>query len=380
MLPRTIFDEDHEIFRNQCRRFFENEVVPHHEAWEELGQVPREVWEKAGQAGLLAVTVPEKWGGAGADFRYAAIVAEEQARTGCTGPGFSIHSDIIVPYVTNYGSDEQREYWLPRLVDGRAISAIAMTEPGAGSDLQGVRTTAHRDGDDYIINGQKTFISNGQMADLIIVVAKTDPERGARGTSLFLVEADREGFQRGRNLKKVGMKAQDTSELFFDNVRVPASNLLGKPNEGFIYLMQELAQERLSIAVMAIAGAEAALEWTISYVKERHAFGKPLAKLQNTRFKIADMVAEVQATRCFIDRCIEEHSEGRLTVATAAAAKLQATEAQSRVNDTCLQLFGGYGYMWEYPIARAWADARIQRIYGGASEIMRELVARATLD
>ena len=380
MIKRTLFNADHAIFREQCRRFFEREVMPHHDAWEEQGMVSREVWKQAGQAGLLCPCIPEEYGGAGADFLYATIVMEEQCFAGATGPGFSLHSDIIAPYILHHGSEEQKQRWLPGMVSGDIISAIAMSEPGAGSDLQGLQTTAVRDGDDYVINGQKTFISNGQLADVIIVVAKTDPSQGARGTSLFIVEADRPGFTRGRNLKKVGLKAQDTSELFFEDVRVPASNRIGHEGAGFFYLMQELPQERLSIAIMAAAGTEAVLDLTIDYVKERQAFGRSIAKFQNTRFRIADLVTEMAATRAFLDRCIELHCQGALDVGTAAAVKLWATESQGRIIDACVQLFGGYGFMWEYPVARAFCDARVQRIYGGTSEIMRELVSRAALD
>jgi len=380
MLERTLYNEEHLFFLRQCERFFEREILPYHAQWEKDGVVPREAWKKAGAAGLLCPSVPEAYGGPGADFLYHACATEAQGRSGASGPGFSIHSDIISPYILQHGSEAQKKRWLPGMVSGDVIAAIAMTEPGTGSDLQGIQTTAVRDGNDWVINGSKTFISNGQLADLCIVVARTDPDAGSRGFSLFLVESDREGYTRGRNLEKVGMKAQDTSELFFESVRVPHENLLGGEGQGFQYLMQELAQERLSIALLATAGAEAALQWTIDYVAERTAFGKAIGSFQATRFKIAELATKVQATRSFIDQCTVAHTRGKLDIATAAAAKLWATEVQGDVVDAGLQLHGGYGYMWEYPIARAFADARIQRIYGGTSEIMKELISRKVLD
>lgn len=376
MIPRTLFSEDHEMFRDNVRRFMEREVAPHHHHWEEAGQVPRFLWVQAGEAGLLCPNLPEAYGGAGADFLFSAIVVEELARIGATGPGFALHSDIVAPYILHYGTEDQKKTWLPKMVTGEAIGAIAMTEPAAGSDLQGVRTRAVRDGDEYVINGSKTFITNGQHADLVIVVAKTDPAQGAKGTSLFLIEADRKGFSKGRNLEKIGMKAQDTSELFFDEVRIPAANRLGGENQGFIYLMQELPQERLLVALTAASAAEAALAWTVDYVKERKAFGKTIADFQNTRFALADLRTQVEVLRVFTDRCLGLHLDRKLDVETAAMVKLWGSETQFKVMDACLQMFGGYGYMWEYPIARAWADARVQRIYAGTSEIMKELIAR----
>lgn len=380
MLERTLYDEEHLLFLKQCERFFEREIMPYHAQWEKDGVVPREAWKKAGAAGLLCPTVPEAYGGAGADFLFHACASEAQARAGATGPGFSIHSDIVSPYFIAHGTEEQKQRWLPGMVSGDVVAAIAMTEPGTGSDLQGVQTTAVRDGDDWIINGAKTFISNGQLADVTIVVAKTDPTAGSRGFTLFLVESDREGFVRGRNLEKIGMKAQDTSELFFENVHVPNSNVLGEVGHGFHHLMARLAQERLSIAILAAASAEAALQWTIDYVSERRAFGKAIGEFQNTRFIIADLATNVQAARCLVDQCCVAHQRGTLDSPTAAAAKLFATRIQGEVLDACLQLHGGYGYMWEYPIARAFADARIQRIYGGTDEIMKELISRKVLD
>jgi acyl-CoA dehydrogenase len=320
--------------------------------------------------------MPEEYGGGGADFKMAAIVHEEQARLGVSGPNFGVHSDIVAPYVLHFGSENQKKTWLPKMASGECVGAIAMTEPGTGSDLQGVKTRAVMDGNQYVINGSKTFISNGQNCGFVIVVAKTDPDKGAHGTSLFIVEDGREGFARGRNLEKIGLHAQDTSELFFEDVRVPPENMLGQEGQGFIQLMQELPRERLLIAIGAISNAEAALQWTIDYTRERQAFGKAISSFQNTRFKLAEMKAELSVARVYLDRCIELLDTQDLDVESAAIAKLTASELQCRVLDECLQLFGGYGYMREYPIARAWADARVQRIYGGTSEIMKELIAR----
>jgi len=376
MIPRTLYSEDHEIFRDMVARFFEKEVVPHHGQWDKDGQVPREFWRKAGEAGILCCDMPEEYGGGGADFKMAAIVNEEQARLNIPGPNFAVHSDIVAPYVLHGGSEDQKKTWLPRMASGECVGAIAMTEPGTGSDLQGVKTRAVMDGNQYVINGSKTFISNGQNCGFVIVVAKTDPEMGARGTSLFIVEEDREGFSRGRNLEKIGLHAQDTSELFFQDVRVPPENMLGQEGQGFAQLMGELPRERLLIAIGAVSNAEAALQWTIDYTRERQAFGKPLSEFQNTRFKLAELKAELALARVFVDKCIDLLNTADLDVETAAIAKLTTSELQCRVLDECLQLHGGYGYMMEYPIARAWADARVQRIYGGTSEIMKELIAR----
>ncbi|MEM1189771.1 MAG: acyl-CoA dehydrogenase family protein [Pseudomonadota bacterium] len=377
MIPRTVFEEEHEQFRASVRRFLEAEVVPFHDEWEKAGQVDRDLWRKAGAQGYLAPQVPEAFGGAAADFRYNAVIDEEVSRSGCTGLGWAVHSDIAVPYLVNYGSETQKERYLERCVSGDIVMAIAMTEPGTGSDLQSIRTTAIADGDDYIINGSKTFITNGQHADLVIVVCKTDPEAGASGTSLILVEADRTGFERGRNLDKVGMKAQDTSELFFNDLRVPRENLLGEEGQGFVYLMQELPQERLSIGIMAMAATRAVLDQTVDYVKERKAFGRPIATFQNTQFKLAEMDTELTAAEVFVDRCLELLVEGRLDTVTASKAKLLGSEVQCRLIDECVQLHGGYGYMWEYPVARAYADARVQRIYGGTSEVMKLIIGRS---
>jgi long-chain-acyl-CoA dehydrogenase len=376
MIPRTLYSEDHEIFRDAVAKFFEKEVVPYHDQWERDGIVPREFWRKAGAAGILCCDMPPEYGGGGADFKMAAIVHEEQARLGVSGPNFGVHSDIVAPYVFHFGSEEQRKTWLPRMASGECVGAIAMTEPGTGSDLQGVKTRAVMEGNQYVINGSKTFISNGQNCGFVIVVAKTDPDKGAHGTSLFIVEADREGFARGRNLEKIGLHAQDTSELFFEDVRVPPENMLGQEGQGFVQLMKELPRERLLIAIGAISNAEAALRWTIDYTRERQAFGRPIAEFQNTRFKLAEMKADLAVARVYLDRCIELLDAGDLDVESAAIAKLTCSELQCRVLDECVQLHGGYGYMREFPIARAWADARVQRIYGGTSEIMKELIAR----
>ncbi|NWN92460.1 acyl-CoA dehydrogenase [Marinobacter adhaerens] len=378
MIPRTLFDADLDGFRDSVRKFLEQEAAPYHEQWEKDGQVSRELWQKAGELGFLCPTMPEAYGGAGADFRYSAVVMEEVSRAGLSGIGWTLHSDIVAPYILKYGTEEQKKHYLPRMASGEIITAIAMSEPGAGSDLQGVKTTAVKDGGHYVLNGSKTFITNGQMADLVIVVAKTDPKEGAKGISLLLVESGWEGFEKGKNLNKVGMKAQDTSELFFQDVKVPATHLLGsKEGQGFLQLMQELPAERLQIGLTAVAAAEAAWQWTLDYVKERKAFGRPVVKFQNTRFKMAEMKAEITAARVFTDRCLELHLEKKLDIPTAAMLKQHTTDLQCRVMDECVQLHGGYGYMWEYPIARAWADSRVQRIYGGTNEIMKEIVARA---
>ena len=375
MIERKLFSAEHEIFRAQVARFMEREVVPFHGQWEKDGQISRETWNKAGETGLLCPTVPADYGGAGADFLFSAIVLEELARVGATGPGFGLHSDIVAPYILHYGSESQKQTWLPKMVAGEAVGAIAMTEPGAGSDLQGVRTSAVPDGDSLVVNGSKTFITNGQHADLVLLVTKTDTTEGAKGTSLVLVEGSREGFRRGRNLEKVGMKAQDTSELFFDDVRIPSENLLGEMGQGFTYLIQELPQERLLVGITAVAATEAALEWTINYTRERQAFGQAIADFQHIRFRLAELKTETQVGRVFLDRCMEAHLEGRLDVEAAAMCKYWLTDLQCRVIDECVQMHGGYGYMWEFPIARAFADARVQRIYAGTNEIMKELIS-----
>jgi alkylation response protein AidB-like acyl-CoA dehydrogenase len=377
-MQRNIFDAEHDAFRDMVRTFASREVEPHHEQWEEEGQVSREVWLAAGKTGLLGVDVPEEFGGGGVeDFRYNAILNEEMVRAGASGPGFTLQNDVVAPYLLRLANDEQKKRWLPGFCSGEIITAIAMTEPGTGSDLQGIQTTAARDGSDWIVNGAKTFITNGAMADLVIVVAKTDPDAGHKGFSLIVVERDMPGFERGRRLKKVGMKAQDTAELFFSDVRVPAENVLGEVGMGFIYLMQNLPQERLSIAVASAAGTERALEITTQYTKERKAFGKPISSFQNTRFELAEIATEAQIARVFVDRCISEHVRGELSVTDAAMAKWWCSDLLKRTVDRCVQLHGGYGYMLEYPIAKAFLDARVQSIFGGTNEIMKEIVGRA---
>jgi len=376
MIPRSLYDSDHDMFRDSVRKFIETEAMQHHEQWENDGMVSDEIWLKAGEQGFLCPTVPEEYGGVGADFRYNCIVNEEIGRSGCTGLGWTLHSDIAVPYIVRYGSDEQKQKYLPRCVTGELITAIAMTEPAAGSDLQGTKTTAVLDGDDYVINGSKTFITNGQKANLVIVVAKTDTSAGSKGISLFLVEAGTPGFSKGKNLKKLGMKAQDTSELFFQDVRVPKANLLGELGRGFVYLMQDLPQERLSVAVGANGMCQALLELTVNYVKERKAFGTTVATFQNTQFKLAELAAEISCAEVFLDRCTELLIADKLDTVTASKLKLLTTDLQCRVADECLQLHGGWGYMWEYPVCRAFADSRVQRIYAGTNEIMKLIIAR----
>lgn len=377
MIPRTLFPADYEIFRDSVRRFVAEEISPHYVKWEQEARVPREVWLKGGAAGLLCCEVPEEYGGPGGDFLHSVVVMEELADAGATGVFFGLHSDIVAPYILKYGSPQQKTQWLTRMASGDAIGAIAMTEPSAGSDLQAIRTTAKRDGDDYVINGQKVFISNGQQADLVIVACKTDATKGAKGMSLIVVEGDRPGFRRGRQLKKLGIHSQDTSELFFEDVRVPAANILGSEGQGFTLLMNELSQERLTQAVRAITSSEAALRWTIDYVQQRHAFGKPIAAFQNTQFKLAGLKAEIMAQRVLVDRCIELHLKREFDSVDAAMAKMTTTELQARVVDECLQLHGGYGYMTEFPIARAFVDARYARIAGGSIEVMKTIIARS---
>ena len=376
MIPRTVYSEDHEIFRSAVRRFVETEIVPHHDQWEKDGMVSRELWLKAGEQGLLCCDIPEQYGGPGGDFLHIAIVIEELARVDASGPAFHLHSGIVAPYILHYGTEEQKQELLPKMCQGELISAVAMSEPGAGSDLAGIKTAAVRDGDEYKITGQKTFISNGQLADVIVTACKTDIEAGAKGISLILIRRGDPGFDRGRNLEKVGWKAQDTSELFFDEVQIPAERLLGEENKGFSYLVEELAQERLIVAVRAAATIEAALDATVEYTKQREAFGKPLFSFQNTRFKLAEVKTKSTVVRNFIDRLLALHLDGELTADDAAMAKLYSTETMCEILDDCLQMFGGYGYMWEYPIAKAWAGQRVSRIAGGSSEIMKEIISR----
>ncbi|MGW6275989.1 acyl-CoA dehydrogenase family protein [Kribbella sp. NPDC055071] len=376
-MERQLFDADHDAFRETVRAFCDKEVVPHHAAWEEAGIVPRELWTAAGAAGLLGFMMPEQYGGGGVrDFRFNAVLIEEMTTAHGSGVGFTIHTDINSAYLLDYATDEQKARWLPGFCSGELITAIAMTEPGAGSDLQGIQTTARRDGDHYVLSGQKTFISNGILADLVIVVAKTDPAAGAQGISLLVVERGMPGFERGRNLDKIGLKAQDTAELFFDEVRVPVENLLGEEGKGFTYLMEKLPQERVTFAVVAAVACENVLAETLRYVKDRKAFGRPIGSFQHSRFVLAELATETQIARVFVDRCIQELNAGTLTVAEVAMAKWWTTELQQRVVDRCLQLHGGYGFMTEYPIAKAYLDTRAQTIYGGTTEIMKEIIGR----
>ena len=377
MIPRTLFTPEHETFRDSVRRFLEAEVKPHDERWQEQGYADKSVWRKAGENGFLCMSMPEAYGGSDADRLYSMILMEEQARINNSSLGWGLHSEIVAPYLANYGSEVLKKKYLPKMASGEFVGAIAMSEPGAGSDLQAVKTTAIRKGDHYVVNGSKTFITNGWNCDLVIVVAKTDPAKGAKGTSLIVVDTTMKGFAKGKRLKKMGLKGQDTSELFFDNVEVPAENLLGQENNGFIYLMQELPWERMQIAIGAAAKSEAALQWTIDYVNQRKAFGKPVSGFQNTRFKLAELATQVQVMRVFVDRCMELLLEKKLDTATASMAKYWATDMENRVIDECLQLHGGYGFMWEFPIAQAYVDARVQRIYGGTNEIMKEVISRS---
>ncbi len=379
-MERTIFTDEHCAFRAMVREFLEKEATPFHADWEKQGHVSREVWLAAGKTGLLALDVDEKWGGGGSDdLTFLWIVSEEIARAGLSGLGFPLANDVVAPYLIDLTTEEQKARWLPRFCTGEMITAIAMTEPGTGSDLQGIQTRAVRDGAEWVINGAKTFITNGIMSDLVIVVAKTAPDAGSHGFSLIAVERDAPGFERGRNLDKIGMSAQDTAELSFADCRVPASNLLGEEGQGFTYLMQNLPRERLSIGVSATAGAEKVLADTITYVKERKAFGQPLSMLQNTRFTVAEMTTKLAVTRAFIDRCITELNEKKLGPAEASMAKYWASETAKEVIDGCLQLHGGYGYMKEYPVAKAFLDNRVQTIYGGTTEIMKEIIGRIVL-
>jgi alkylation response protein AidB-like acyl-CoA dehydrogenase len=376
-VERDIFTDEHAAFRDLVCSFIAKEIAPHHEQWERDGVVSRDVWLAAGRAGLLGIEIDEKYGGGGLqDYRYYLILGEELARTGMHGPGFGVHNDIIGPYLQRLCTPEQCERWLPGYCSGEIITAIAMTEPGAGSDLQGIRTTAVRDGGHYILNGQKTFISNGQLCDLVIVVARTDPEAGYRGISLFAVERGMDGFERGRNLDKVGMHAQDTSELFFGDVRVPAGNMLGEEGGGFIALMQNLPRERVAIGTAALAGAEGAFGQTLEYCQQRQAFGRPIGRFQHNRFVLAEMATELAVARAFTDRCVTEHNAGRLSTEEASMLKWWNTELCNKVVDRCVQLHGGYGYMREYPVARAYADGRAQTIFGGTTEIMKEIIGR----
>lgn len=379
-MKRTIFTEEHLLFRDAFRHFVEKEMVPHNEQWEKDGEVSRELWLKAGQQGFLGMSVPEEYGGAGVDdFRYSAIIAEETGRAGVSsaGQGMGLHNDIVLPYFLAYANEEQKRRWLPGMCAGELITAIAMTEPNTGSDLAAVRSTATRQGDHYLLNGQKTFITNGILSDVVIVVAKTNLEMRHKGISLLVVERGMEGFKRGRKLEKMGLKAQDTAELYFEDVKVPIANLLGEEGRGFYYLMRQLAQERLSVAIVAVAACERALEITLEYCKERTAFGQPIGSFQNSRFKLAEMKTETEIARVYVDRCIEELNAGELSPESAAMAKWWTSELQKRVVNSCVQLHGGYGYMLEYPIARMYLDARVQSIYAGTNEIMKEIIGRS---
>jgi alkylation response protein AidB-like acyl-CoA dehydrogenase len=376
-MRRTVFDSEHEQFRGVVREFLAREVAPHAQAWEDAGIVDREVYRAAGKHGVIGFNVPERFGGGGvADFRFSAIVAEELAVAGPGTPAFTLHNDIVAPYLISLGNPEQQQRWLPGFASGDLIGAIAMSEPGAGSDLAGVRTHAERDGEDWILSGSKTFISSGINADLVIVVTRTDPTAGHRGFSLLVVERDMPGFTRGRNLEKIGQKSQDTAELFFDQVRVPAANVLGQEGRGFYHLMHNLPAERLSIAVSAVAGGRAVLDETVTYAKNRTAFGQPIGAFQHNRFVLAELDTELDLARTYVDRCLTGVVTGDLTAVEAAKAKWWTTELQKRVVDACVQLHGGYGYMLEYPVARAYLDARVQTIYGGTTEIMKEIIGR----
>jgi len=379
-IARTLYADEHEQFRSAFRGWLDKEVVPNHEQYERDGITPRELWLAAGSQGFLGLTVPEQYGGGGTDdYRFAAVMQEEVSYTGVIGSanGFTLHNDIVLPYFIGLCNDEQKARWLPRMVSGECITAIAMTEPNTGSDLANIRTTAVRHGDSYVVNGSKTFITNGINSDAVIVAVKTDPEAKHRGMSLLVIERGMKGFERGRNLDKLGMHAQDTAELFFTDVEVPVANLLGEEGKGFYYLMLNLAQERLGMAVGALGVCQAAMDQTLAYTKERKAFGQPVGQFQHNKFLLAELSTEVQIGQVYVDRCVELHCAGQLSPEQAAAAKFWTTELQNKVVDRCLQLHGGYGYMLEYPIARAWADSRIQTIYGGTSEIMREIVGRA---
>ena len=378
MLPRNLFNAEHEAFRETVRKFYAKEVVPNIEKYEQQQHVDRELWNKAGAMGLLCATMPEAYGGSGVDRLYSMILIEEQAYAMDSSTGFSLHSDIVANYINNFGNEAQKHYWLTRMASGETVTAIAMTEPGTGSDLQAVRTTAVLDGDDYIINGSKIFITNGYLCDMAIVVCKTgNNEKGSANLSLIIVEADRAGFSKGKPLNKIGMKGQDTCELFFDHVRVPKENLLGMEGMGFMMLMKELAWERMLVAIICQAGAEAALAHTVQYTKERKAFGKTVSSFQNTRFKLAELRTEIDFCRAYLDRCMQLQLEENLSIDAAAAAKYKISEMFSKVVDECLQLHGGYGYMLEYPIARAYLDNRANRIYAGTNEIMKELISRS---
>ena len=377
MFDRSLFQNEHEMFRSAVRKFIEKEIAPYHAQWEHDGVVPRELWLKAGEAGLLCCTIPEEYGGLGLDYLFDVIVFEEIARSGFTGPGFLIHCDLVATYVKSFGTEEQKKHWLPKMVSGEAIGSLGMTEPHAGSDLRNIRTRAVRDGDDFVIDGQKVFISNGQLCDVLVLATKTDSVAGGKGITLFLVDTSLPGFKRGKNLEKLGMKAQDTSELFFQDLRVPASAMLGAEGEGFKLMMTKLSQERLAQAIRSATVAEHLVEMTVEYTSQRKAFGQTIGDFQNTQFKLAELKTEAVIGRVFTDHCIEKFMDGQLDEVDAAMAKMWLSNLHCKVADECLQLFGGWGYMWEYPIARAFADSRIVKIAGGSIEIMKHIIGRS---
>jgi acyl-CoA dehydrogenase len=380
MIPRTLFRDEHEMFRESVRKFVEKEIVPFHAQWERDGIVPRELWRKAGERGMLCCTVPEEYGGLGLDYLFDVVVFEELWRAGASGPGFLIHTDLVATYILSFGTEAQKKKFLPKMVSGEWIGSLGLTEPHAGSDLKAIKTRAIRDGNGFLINGQKVFISNGQLCDVLVLATKTDAEAGAKGVTLFLVEGDRAGFRRGKNLDKLGMHAQDTSELFFDDMRLPPENMLGAEGQGFALMMTKLSQERLAQAIRSATVTETVIQWTVDYTMNRQAFGRSIFEQQNTQFKLAELQAQATAMRVFTDRCIELFMAGRLDPVDAAMAKMLTTELHCKAVDECLQLFGGWGYMWEMPIARAYADARITKIAGGSVEIMKLIIARQMAD
>jgi acyl-CoA dehydrogenase len=376
MIERTLFNEEHDMWRETVRRFIEKEITPFHDQWEKDGVVPRDLWLKAGAAGMLCCTVPQEYGGLGLDYLFDVILFEELWKAGASAPGFLIHTDLVATYLLSHGTPEQKAKWLPKMVAGEAIGSLGMTEPHAGSDLKAIRTKAVRDGDDYVINGQKVFISNGQSCDILVLATKTDSAAGAKGVTLFIVEGDRPGFKRGRNLEKLGMKGQDTSELFFEDVRIPASNMLGTEGGGFGVMMGKLPQERLAQAIRSATVTETVIQWTVDYTAERKAFGQSIADFQNTQFVLADLHARSVMARVFTDKCIALFMAGKLDAVTAAMAKMTTSELHCEAVDKCLQLFGGWGYIWDYPICRAYADARVVKIAGGSIEVMKMIISR----
>lgn len=377
MFQRQLFGEEHEMFRSSVRKFIDKEIAPYHAQWEHDGIVPRDLWRKAGEAGMLCCTIPEEYGGLGLDYLFDVVVFEEMARSGFTGPGFLIHCDLVATYIKSFGTEEQKRHWLPKMVAGEAIGSLGMTEPHAGSDLKAIKTRAVRDGDDYVINGQKVFISNGQLCDVLVLATKTDSAAGSKGVTLFLVDTSLPGFKRGKNLEKLGMKAQDTSELFFEDLRVPASAMLGKEGEGFKLMMTKLAQERLAQAIRSATVSETLIDMTVDYTANRKAFGTTIGAFQNTQFKLAELHTEATIGRVFTDHCIAKFMAGELDEVDAAMAKMWLSNLHCKIADECLQLFGGWGYMWEYPISRAFADSRIVKIAGGSIEVMKLIIGRS---